>query len=541
MNKNHLFIKGLIITIIIFIINVSIVPSIYGYKKQADLVDDSLSQSYIYGYNEESSNLDKFSYNSIKGEYISEPLLWWKLWNKFPGRYEEFFDVSDIIDLGQAAWGLGVADFNSDSYLDFVASWSPSPWTQSTISLFMNNGDNSFTQNDIYTISEPLYRYIYDLDSGDFDNDGDVDLMFAYCNKTGPTDDSYICLLFNDGDNNFGDCTIIAEIIKGNRINPTITTADYDNDGDIDFLIGDNSGLVEFYKNDGTGNFSSSCISDFGKEMSWGVASADYDNDGDIDFITTQIDNIDTGYIYLKRNDGSEDCFNHSDYIQIAELSNHQHSFFAQPVMVWGYLCPIDYNDDGKMDFLYGSSDSIFIYIQQEDGIFDYFHFCRLPMFKADDDFWDFYADDLRQGGIATGDFNNDGLDDMIIGGTQGIIRLCYNNLVLVDIVKPDRSAVYINNRIVDIPFTDPIMLKSFVKNGVAIVTGDLIIETKPLEPLSKVEFYLNGILRYTDDSEPFEWSWTGFSFGRYKIKAVPYDMNGIQSGFDEAIVWKFL
>ncbi|PNX46673.1 MAG: hypothetical protein BV456_11950, partial [Thermoplasmata archaeon M8B2D] len=509
MNKNHLFIKGLIITIIIFIINVSIVPSIYGYKKQADLVDDSLSQSYIYGYNEESSNLDKFSYNSIKGEYISEPLLWWKLWNKFPGRYEEFFDVSDIIDLGQAAWGLGVADFNSDSYLDFVASWSPSPWTQSTISLFMNNGDNSFTQNDIYTISEPLYRYIYDLDSGDFDNDGDVDLMFAYCNKTGPTDDSYICLLFNDGDNNFGDCTIIAEIIKGNRINPTITTADYDNDGDIDFLIGDNSGLVEFYKNDGTGNFSSSCISDFGKEMSWGVASADYDNDGDIDFITTQIDNIDTGYIYLKRNDGSEDCFNHSDYIQIAELSNHQHSFFAQPVMVWGYLCPIDYNDDGKMDFLYGSSDSIFIYIQQEDGIFDYFHFCRLPMFKADDDFWDFYADDLRHGGIATGDFNNDGLDDMIIGGAQGIIRLCYNNLVLVDIVKPDRSAVYINNRIVDIPFTDPIMLKSFVENGVAIVTGDLTIEIKPLEPLSKVEFYLNGILRYTDDSEPFEWSWT--------------------------------
>ena len=39
----------------------------------------------------------------------------------------------------------------------------------------------------------------------------------------------------------------------------------------------------------------------------------------------------------------------------------------------------------------------------------------------------------------------------------------------------------------------------------------------------------------------PFEWSWTGFSFGRYKLKAVAYDLNGEQVGYDDTIVWKFL
>jgi hypothetical protein len=38
----------------------------------------------------------------------------------------------------------------------------------------------------------------------------------------------------------------------------------------------------------------------------------------------------------------------------------------------------------------------------------------------------------------------------------------------------------------------------------------------------------------------PYEWNWTGFSFGRHKIKAVPYDMDGKKAGYDDAIVWKY-
>ena len=154
---------------------------------------------------------------------------------------------------------------------------------------------------------------------------------------------------------------------------------------------------------------------------------------------------------------------------------------------------------------------------------------------------WGWFTDDLRKGGIATGDFNNDNLDDMIIGGVQGVVRKCYNNFVLVDIVHPDEAAIYVNNKIVYIPLTAPIMIYSFMKHGNSIAIGDLTVEAKGLVPLKKVEFYLGLRKIYTDDSEPFEWEWNRFSFGRRKVKAVGYNLDGEQVGFDDTIVWKFL
>ncbi|MCK4348731.1 MAG: VCBS repeat-containing protein [Thermoplasmatales archaeon] len=393
----------------------------------------------------------------------------------FPGRSDPFFDAYEIAKSGQTVWGLTSADFNDDGWLDFAASSATCPLTHSTISIFYNDGNGRFTQEDVYTFPD---NYITDLDSGD-----------------------------------------------------------YDNDGDIDFLVGDNSGLVSFYKNDGTGVFDLVDTYDFGERLSKGITSSDFDNDGDIDFIVTQqLENKIDGCIYLVGNDGSQDCFNQSNRLKIADLPPTP-SFFAGPVYSAGCLQSIDYNNDGKMDFLFSGSDTIFLFMQQEKGGFDYFSICRLPAIFDKPFQW--LIDHLRSGGMTVGDYNGDGLDDIMVGGVQGFVRLFTNQYVLVDIIKPDQSCVFVNDEIKF--YSGSVPLYSFLKHGTSIVIGDIIIVAKELQPLSKVEFYLGKKLVFTDEEPPFEWEWNSFSFGRHVVKAIAYDLEGNKDGSDTARVWKFL
>jgi hypothetical protein len=475
----------------------------------------------------------------------SSPAYYWDRWPNMPGHYDQFFKVKDIKDFGQTAYGVTSADFNKDGNLDFAVSWATSPWTKSTISLFFNQGNDVFTQEDVYTIDQPLYRYIDDLASGDYDNDGDIDLMFTYNEGIGQQAvNGTVNILLNDGNNQFGSCSMIARLIpigEVRRINPKIATADFDNDGDMDFLVGENSGLVEFYKNNGTGYFQSAGLYKFGPNtswgLSWGLAAADFDNDHDIDFIVTQLlDRVtDDGRIYLFDNDGSPSCFNLTNYTTIAilrPLASFTHGWDHG----WGCLCPIDYNGDGKMDFFFSGGDSVYLYMQQNNGTFDYFHTMTLPAPSSGDGGW--YSDNLQSGGITTGDFDKDGLTDVVFGGVQGFVRIGYNQRMLVDIVCPDRANLYIRQEIKWL--LDPIMIYAFIKQGTAVVIGHLTVKAKALEPLQKVEFYLGNRLILTDSVSPYEWNWTRISFGRHKIKAIAYDLNGELAGTDEAIVWKY-
>jgi hypothetical protein len=537
----HYLSKTMIIVIIIFLLfNVNLLTTIRG-ADETQLLPSNENYMIKLEDNYEKNSKSNFNSQLTRGLNTFETKAWWDLWTEFPGRYEPFFDVKEIVDFGQTAWGLTTADFNNDNELDFAVSWSSSPWTHSTISIFYNNGKSRFKQENVLTITEPELCYIDDLDSGDYDNDGDIDLLFTYSDRWGNDGNGTIALLANKGTNVFDDYIIIANLTptsKTARINPQISTADYDNDGDIDFLVGDNSGLVELYKNNGHGYFTSASISDFGERMSWGLSSADFDNDGDIDFIVTQNEypNPDAGIIYLKWNDGSQSCFNHSNYLKIADIPPEA-SFFTGVNLGFGSLFCLDYNNDDLMDFFFSGGDSIFLYIQKENVVFDCFTICRLPSPKDKGSLSGWNNDDLRKGGIASGDFNNDNIEDLIIGGVQGTVRLLYNKQVFVDIINPDRYCL-IQNNIVNRISLPPI--RKFYKQGTSFVIGDIIIQVKPLIDLSKVNFYLNGRLIHVDESEPFEWDWSSLSFGRYKVKAIGYDLEGKNVGYDDTIVWKF-
>ncbi|GAH06072.1 unnamed protein product, partial [marine sediment metagenome] len=69
------------------------------------------------------------------------------------------------------------------------------------------------------------------------------------------------------------------------------------------------------------------------------------------------------------------------------------------------------------------------------------------------------------------------------------------NQYVLVDIIKPDQSCLFVNDEIK--VYSGGIPLYSFLKHGTSIVIGNITIVAKDLQPISKVEFYIGVKLVY--------------------------------------------
>jgi len=221
------------------------------------------------------------------------------------------FIEHELAKFGQTVYGITVADFNVDGWMDFAVSHATSPFEYATITIFYNQKDLSFSQKDVYQHD----TYIRDLKSGDFDGDGDIDLLFSYSKSIWHGDwplklIGVYSLLKNKGDDTFEPEEIIAErgrdlffylginmymtiqsrirhILGLNRYGPQLTCADYDDDGYVDFLVGDNSGKVEHFINMGNGDFESGGVIHRYGHLSWGLASGDFDGDGDIDVIVS--------------------------------------------------------------------------------------------------------------------------------------------------------------------------------------------------------------------------------------------------------------
>ena len=330
-----------------------------------------------------------------------------------------YFEVYELMDFGQTAWGLTSGDFDNDGLLDFAVSSATAPFEFAGITLFYNNGDMNFTQDAVFKFD---YSYITDLNSGDYDNDGDVDLLFSYSEHENSVN-SYgiVSMALNDGTNHFDDEVMIAKRGSGNsndienRINPSLTTGDYNDDGSLDFLMGDNSGKVELFINDGGGGFTSAdIIYDFGF-LSWGLGSGDFNKDGTMDFIVLAeeqnglIRRVMASHVYLKYNNGLSSCFDQDEGDIIVDLSGGS-----------GCLTTLDYDNDGDLDIIMGRMNP-YIY-NNHNGRYEGFFIYDLPNSPEG------YGDALTLGAIASGDFNKDGREDFVAGGVQGVVRLFINS-----------------------------------------------------------------------------------------------------------------
>jgi hypothetical protein len=163
----------------------------------------------------------------------------------------------------------------------------------------LTGGDNSFSEleADLPGLAEAA------LDWGDYDSDGDLDLV-ATGLGLGNT-----VIYRNEGGGNFSKVDVrlrSAEVgLIGVVAGPDVEWGDYDGDGDLDLAIAGNANgpVTRIYRNDGDDVFK---LIKKGRgarfaSLSW----ADYDSDGDLDLVVTgKLDNVSKSDVY--RNDGND-------------------------------------------------------------------------------------------------------------------------------------------------------------------------------------------------------------------------------------------
>ncbi len=280
-------------------------------------------------------------------------------------------DDSTGIDI---AWG----DYNNDGFLDLYVVNDVGAGYGAKNLLYKNNGDGTFTNvADEAGVSSRGYGLCAAW--ADYDSDGFLDLyvtnnahtIFCYgqSNK----------LYRNRGDGSFEDVTETAGVgEKGNSMG--IAWCDYDNDGDLDFCVlnfaspylddPEGNPSVLYQNNNGVFSDVASSVGIEHTDGGHGVAWGDYDNDGDMDLyiannsaiLSTSPQSSSSGKNVLYRND--DGAF--TDVTDEAGVGG----VLTSTEVTW-----VDYDNDGDLDLhvvnggIQGNQSSV-LYENKGSGIF---------------------------------------------------------------------------------------------------------------------------------------------------------------------------
>ncbi len=252
--------------------------------------------------------------------------------------FPRFLNVARQVGLDAfgLAGGAIIDDFDGDGLLDVMVSCYD---VASPMNLHRNRGDGHF--EDI-TEAAGLGGLLGGLNmiQADYDNDGDLDLYVlrgAWWGNQGRHPNS----LLQNEDGHFRDVTFEAGL--GEIHNPTQAGAfaDYDNDGDLDLFVGNESrrgvnAPCQLFQNQGDGSFIDKApalgldIAVFAKGVAWG----DYDGDRFPDlYITTY-----TSSNLLFHNEAGK------GFVEVGKQAGVDGPRTSFPTWFW------DYDNDGKLD-----------------------------------------------------------------------------------------------------------------------------------------------------------------------------------------------
>ena len=294
------------------------------------------------------------------------------------------------IYFSSVAWG----DYDNDGNLDILLTGQTGSTSISRI--YRNNGNNSFTEQTGISLTGVYYSSVA---WGDYDNDGDLDILLTGFSSYGSK------IYRNNGDNSFTEQT---GIWLTSVRESSVAWGDYDNDGDLDILLTGNAGYSEkiyvskIYRNNGDNSFSEQTGISLEGVSNSSVAWGDYDNDGDLDILLTGESSM--GSISKIYSNNGDNSFTEQTGISLTGVSNSS--------TAWG-----DYDSDGDLDILLtgytGSAKVSKIYRNNGDNSFTEQTGISLT--------------GVRESSVAWGDYDNDGDLDILLTGS-GFSKIYNNN-----------------------------------------------------------------------------------------------------------------
>lgn len=347
--------------------------------------------------------------------------------------------------VGDAGWGMGcaAADYDQDGDLDlYVTNYGPNV-------LYRNEGQGRF--RDVgQAAGVDRAGWSTGASFGDYDLDGDLDLYVAQYLHFAPErvpprggmwkgvlvfagpsglPGAQDVLYRNEGQGRFRDVTRQAGV---SQRTPTYGLSalfcDYDQDGDPDLYVANDSAPNFLYRNEGNGQFrdvgveaGAALSAEGGAQAGMGIAYGDCDGDGDGDFLVTHFED-DYNTLYRNRSDGTF-------AVASAEVGLAAPSL---PHLAFG-ACFFDYDNDRDQDLFVANGH---VYPQMRhlnpDGYAEPNQLFANQGLAGAYRFSEAAAGDLSRPavsrGVAKGDYDNDGDVDVLVCNLDGPPHLLRND-----------------------------------------------------------------------------------------------------------------